>query len=213
MKTVFVVGGGNSLAGFDFTLLKDVDTIVVNKAIFDVPNPTHFVTIDHSFLGKIDKNKLKKINCKKHFIINLEQSYMKLTKENTVIDLRGNNKYDLSLFDYGHISNKSIGFGFSFLEFKSGENSGHSAVQLAILLGYKTIYLLGLDYNTQNDATHYHGGYGETVQAFNEKCLNYRKKFIVGIEDVKKQKIKLISLSSISALNKYIPFEKVEDVL
>ena len=49
----FIVGGGSSLKKFDFTKLANKNTIVVNKAIVDVPNPKHFITMDYTFLKKI----------------------------------------------------------------------------------------------------------------------------------------------------------------
>ena len=48
----FVVGGGPSLNGFDFTQLNEFDTIAVNKSVEYIPNPTYFITTDYSYFVK-----------------------------------------------------------------------------------------------------------------------------------------------------------------
>ena len=48
----FVVGGGPSLNGFDFTQLNGYDTIAVNKSVEFIQNPTHFITTDYSYFLK-----------------------------------------------------------------------------------------------------------------------------------------------------------------
>ena len=48
----FVVGGGPSLCGFDFSQLNGYDTIAVNKSVEFIQNPTHFITTDYSYFLK-----------------------------------------------------------------------------------------------------------------------------------------------------------------
>ena len=44
----FIVGGGPSLTGFDFSQLNGYDVIAVNKAVEYVHNPKYFITCDYS---------------------------------------------------------------------------------------------------------------------------------------------------------------------
>ncbi len=45
----------------------------------------------------------------------------------------------------------------------SGNNCGVTALSVAVALGYKTIYLLGMDARFGSGESHYHGGYGHNV--------------------------------------------------
>ncbi len=59
----FVVGGGPSLNGFDFSELNGFDTIAINKSVEFIQNPTYFITTDYSYFIKaslpLDKIKHK----------------------------------------------------------------------------------------------------------------------------------------------------------
>lgn len=52
MKEVFVIGGGNSLNGFDFSRLAGKTTIAVNGACFYVPEVNHIIWSDIDFWPK-----------------------------------------------------------------------------------------------------------------------------------------------------------------
>ena len=49
MKEVFIIGGGESLKGFDFSTLKNKNTIAVNYAINYVPNCKVLVAFDTNY--------------------------------------------------------------------------------------------------------------------------------------------------------------------
>jgi len=211
---IFIVAGGPSLQGFDFSLLKDEDTIVVNKSIFHVPTPNYFITSDYTFLRKIDINTFRSIKTTKCFVINRSHDFLKEIN-GQVVDTRFNLIYRLGDFTLLIKSWKRSGMGLTFNEFRNGENSGYCALQLAIILGYEKIYLLGIDLVSQENRTHFHQGYGKDVESFNKILDIYHKEYIIGITEVKtlKPQVEITSCSSISPLNYVLPYVDIKDIL
>ena len=208
------MGGGPSLKDFDFSKLNGHHVIAVNKSIFDVHHANYFLTIDYTFLRKIDLIKFNQINTTKVFVINLANNYIKEVS-GKIIDTRWNLFYDLKPFDV-IIKSKSInGFGNTFGDFRNGLNSGYCALQLAILLRYTKINLLGFDLSIDKNKTHYHTGYSGTTEAqFVSRLEEYYKFFENGLIQLREQnpEVKVVSCSSISKLNQiieYIPVEKI----
>jgi hypothetical protein len=216
-SSVFIIGGGPSLKGFDFLRLRDVDTIVTNVAVFDVPNADYFVTVDYTFLNKV-RGRLNAFHRKqvtKIFVANL--GHPDLAEANGAFrDIRNNLTYNLCDFDMIIKSYERVGMGTTFYDFRTGDNSGFCALQLAVLLGYTKIYLLGIDLIVGKTDTHYHKIYLDTAQKqFNEKLVQYDKAFRQGIEQLKLQSpdCKVVSCSEISSLNNVIDFKSLESVL
>jgi len=213
---VFVVGGGPSLRGFDFGLLDGYDTIAINKAIFSVKDPTYFITIDYTFLRKIDKAALARTQCPKFFVANYDNSYIK-DVNGAIVDTRFNLVYNLKDFDVIVKSKLSHGMGFTFSDFRNGVSSGFCGLQLAVLLGYTKIYLLGIDLSVDPAAaggTHYHGGYGEPSDKFAGKLDRYFQEFKHGLERLQNARpdISVISCSPNSRLNEIIKYGSLEEV-
>lgn len=202
-KDIYIVGGGPSLKKFNFERLKNKTTIATNMAIFDVPEADYFITVDYTFLKKMGSLTGKFLSNKssKFFIVNLANNYLKESNGN-ITDNRFNWVYDLSLFDIIIKSRQACGFGFSFNDFRSGTNSGYCAIQLAILMGYTRIHLLGIDL-TVRVRTHYHRKYRNNPK-FARALNTHVSYFISGIEQLKTSGVELISRSDISLLNKTI---------
>ena len=212
-ERVFIICGGPSLRDFDFSKLKNEDTITVNKSIFDVPSPNYFITVDYTFLQKINISQFKSIKTRKVFVVDFHFPFLK-EQNGLIVDTRTNLIYYLNAFDFVVKSYKAEGIGYSFDDFRTGLNSGYCALQLAVILGYKEIYLLGLDLNVDK-ATHYHGGYGEGKSSFKCKLETYCNYFGVGLGLLisNRRGIKVISGSSTSRLNQIIPYVNVNEVL
>jgi len=219
---IFVVGGGPSIKNLDLNALKNKDVVAVNKSIFDVPESKYFITIDYTFLRKIDSNKFKKMKATKFFVANFFVEYLKYI-DGRIVDTRNNFKkkngiglmYHLPDFDIIIKSKQSSGMGLVFNDFRSGGNSGFCGLQLAVMLGYKKIYLLGMDMNDSESETHYHGGYGEPAERFYAKAQNYLENFISGINElsIKKPEVQVFSCSPVSKLNQYITYKNFKDVV
>jgi hypothetical protein len=214
-EEVFIIGGGPSLKNFDFLKLADKDTIVVNKSILHVPFPSYFITVDYTVLGKIGIQSFKQVNTTKIFVANFSIPTLK-EADGVITDTKFNLAYEnLTFFDRVIKSHKSDGIGLSFDDFRSGSNSGFCAFQLAVLLGYKKIYLLGIDLDTSNNITHYHGGYGEGVGSFDVKLKDYFMSFKAGLLQLSilREDIKVFNCSITSALNYILPYKSVEEIL
>ena len=212
-KEVYLIGGGPSLKGIDLNLLKDKTTIVTNKAIFDVPNPDMFITVDNSFFLKI-KEKMKKftsINAWKVFVVDLSYDYIR-DEDGAFYDTRAkhHNPYKTSHVDTIIKAHKKEGIGFTWNDFRTGVNSGFCALQLAVLLGYEKIHLLGYDLCTTT-RTHYHDGYPECkVDPFNILLTKYQEYFSKALPEILLRGIKVVSHSPISFLNEILLYEELK---
>lgn len=172
-NSVYIVGGGSSLKNFDFNILKDKETICVNKSVFDVPNPNYFITIDYLFTKKF---MVCSIKCPKIFIANFAIDRL-FEIDGQIVDKKKNIKYNLENFDLIIKSKKISGCGKLWNDFRNGIHSGFCALQFAYLMGYENIYLLGFDYNISND-THYHNEYDDSQFAtFYNNYYDYIKSF------------------------------------
>ena len=212
----FVVGGGPSLNGFDFTQLNGFDTIAVNKAVEYIPNPTYFITTDYSYFTKasLPIERIKQKTKHTYFVANMTHGYMSYQK-GSIVDTRMNFVYK-DLYQYTDVieSNKTDGFGSSLAEFSNGNNSGHCGIQLALLLGYKKIYLLGFDLNV-GCQTHFHQSYRDIDQkSFKNKVKNYAVTLNNALGSYKGSR-EIINLSNSSVLvnSPYILTQSFNDVL
>lgn len=219
---VFIVGGGTSLSGFDFSRLDNEDTIVINKSIESVNKATYFITMDYTFIN--DRNKLSNADFNiikskadnSYFIINTSHKYIQ-NVNGVYTDTRIGLKYnELSKFT-GIIKspnsyNISTGFSNTLDNFSNGNNSGYCALQLAILLGYNEIYLLGLDLSLRGTETHFHSGYKQSIGRFSNNINEYKSIFAKSLQ-LSKIKDKIISCSPTSYLNNFIKYKDINEVL
>lgn len=213
---IFVIGGSYSVNINDLKLLKNCDTIAVNKSIINVQNPNYFVTIDYSIFNSKkwnnSRNIVKNIKCDKYFIANFASGNLKWI-DGYVTDIKHRIRYDLKWDKFNIVeSNKCVGFGKDFNDFRNGENSGHCAIQLAIALGYTDIFILGIDMNIKNK-THFHGGYGQKRDRISRDLNKYYENFRKSVQDYKKLGINLISCSKDSRLNNLLPYINFKEVI
>lgn len=213
MKTCYVVGGGESLTGFNFNVLMGKNTIVINKALFYVHNPTYFITLDYTFLRKIQIDKFIASHTNKIFVINFGSGQLDVIN-NKITDIRSHRTYDkLNLFSTVIRSNIIEGVGLNNKDFRTGNNSGYCGLQLALILGYKKIYLLGFDLIAKNK-THFHDGYTQNITYFNKNLRSYQTHFMRGFEQIKQKfpDVSIISMSKDSILNRYIEYRGLNTI-
>ena len=200
---IFVIGGGASLIGFDFDRLRDKDTIAVNMAVLDVPNPTYGITADSTIFRKVQEGYFKEVETTWVLVTNPNHCTMKW-KDGKFVHKNG---FVYNLFCMNMIiRNADVeGIGFTFNNFKTGYNSGFSGFQLAVLLGYKKIYLLGFDL-VSGTQCHYHNRYkGRKIKK--ESFDRYYNNFVLALKRIKEDTdIEVFSCSPISKLNKMIPY-------
>jgi len=209
-NSVYIVGGGVSLKGFDFkNKLRGKRVIAVNKAINFLPRADFFITMDYTFLRKINNKPYPFCQADKIFVLNLDADYI-MFDNGLPVDTRFNLKYELQDFDVVIKSYKTNGIGFKFSDFRNGENSGFCALQFAVIMGFSPIYLLGIDLKCAGNNTHFHNGYGEAKSKFEQKLERYYQMFFVALSLLKtKSQFKVYSCSPISRLNDVIPFKEI----
>jgi len=205
--SVYILAGGESLTGFDFNKLENKDVIAVNKSILSYPKAKYFITMDFTALKKMD---FKNIVCDstKIFIANFTFDYIKEI-DGRITDTRFGLVYKLEDFDMIIKSYYKMFFGDNFNIFSNGQNSAFCALQLAIVLGYKNIYLLGLDLTCKNK-THFHSGYGQDIEKFKKSLDEYYSYFYHSILKFKeKSDINIYSCSKISRLNYILKYKAI----
>jgi hypothetical protein len=153
----FIVGGGPSLYNFNFERLANEDTICVNDSVWYVPNPTAFITMDFTFCGKHNlvgppdlyregrSKAFVESPAYKVFVVAFSGERLGMT-DHGVIDRNIGLEYDLRLFNETIFVSAYGGIGTTKDDFRCGSESGYSAIQLAVVMGYKNIYLLGMDF-------------------------------------------------------------------
>jgi len=205
--SVYIIAGGESLTSFDFNKLENKDVICVNKSILSYPKAKYFITMDFTALKKMD---FKNIACDstKIFIANFTFDYIKEI-DGRITDTRFGLVYKLEDFDVIIKSYYRESFGLDFKHFANGQNSAFCALQLAVSLGYKNIYLLGLDL-TCATKTHFHSGYGQDITKFQQSLSEYYSYFHFSILELQEQSdINIYSCSKISRLNDILKYKEI----
>lgn len=139
-ETVYIVGGGPSLTGFDWEKLKNKKTIGINRAFLSVPEITVLYWMDRQiytwYKKEIDAYKGLKITTS--------------IPENAASDI-----YVIKSLSYaGLYQNPEY--------ICKGCNSGAGAIDLAFKLGASRIILLGYDMQPGSSGqSHWHEGYGQ----------------------------------------------------
>ena len=153
-ETVFIIGGGPSLKGFNWSLLAGKKTIAINRAIQFYPKADALYFTD----GRVYSWYKKDID---------EFKGLKYT-------IRNLGAHDGTI----NILRKGVKFGLEAerTSLAHGNNSGYAAINLAVHLGAKKIILLGYDMGNDGTVSHFHDGY--PVPTTSEKI--YRDQFIPG---------------------------------
>jgi len=123
-EDVFLIGAGSSLKGFDFSLLKNKKTIVINHMITECPGASALLFFDREFVN-IRKERIQ--NFKGLIFSSMRSGYRSNTKKDYYYstDLRNvPDKFNLGLY---------------------GKRSSLAALNLALVMGAKRVYLLGYD--------------------------------------------------------------------
>lgn len=211
-KEVYVVAGGPSLEGFDFSKLRGKDTIAVNMAALDVPDPTFCITADSRILRKLQEGFFNKVSSCWVVVTNPNHASMKWEGGRFVHKDSGF-VYNLLIPNMIIRNTGTEGIGFRWNDFRTGYNSGFCGFQLAVLLGYDRIYLLGFDMVSKKDRGHYHKRYGDR-RIPDRKLDQFYHNFVRAIKSIRENTdIEVISCSDVSRLNDLIPYVPFENTL
>jgi len=201
----FILGGDESLSGFNYSILDNNITIGINRS-FESYNSTLLYSMDTRLYNWITLGKL--------------DEYDKSNVKQKWYDYTGQPVYlcPLSNFEFGkevcvvrrlmHMSiSKSLNTGIY-----GGNNSGIGAIMLAIALGFKFIFLLGIDMRIVNK-THHHSGYpNQSVDRLKSKLDKYISMFNEIAPMIKDAGIRVINLNKESAL-KCFDFTDIKEVI
>lgn len=179
-ETVYIIGGGPSLKGFNWNLLRGKKTIALNKAIQFWPEADVVYWTD----GRVwtwHKEDIIKFKGKRYTLA--PRSY----------------PCDVSVLKRG----KKFGIEWSTDSIAHGNNSGAAAINLAIHLGASKIILLGYDMGRLNKESHFHNGYPTKVTGDNI----YKKQFLPAFgainEEIKGKGIQIFNACPTSKLNTF----------
>lgn len=190
----FIIGGGESLSGFNFDRLDRYLTIGINRAFLFYPKVSINYLMDLDFYDKIKEQFLKYRGLKVFLTPPNDRKFEEgvyLVRNTQSLGIHG----DLDVGIYG------------------GQNSGVGALTLALTLKANPIYLLGFDFKC-GAQSHWHGGYADNrdLNTFNKKLDEQRQE----IESIKPLadalNIEIFNLSSNSNLQNF-SYKEVDEVL
>lgn len=192
----FLLGGGPSLIGFDFERLRGRGRVIaINRAFEYAPFADVLFFMDHKFyqMCHTDPERFTKWQAFKGFKI--------------FLNLIGRKVEDV-------YSVKSLGRRGVSYSLKSGlyhgNNSGMGALQLAMAMKAKPIYLLGYDMQYENGHSHFHNGYvGRTPERI---VQGFSREFEIMAETMDGRKADIVNLNPRSGL-KIFQFSTIEEVL
>ena len=197
----FIVGGGPSLKGFDWSCLKGERVIAINRAFEDLPDADIVFSMDYRWhtwvtAGRLGSDVLRKYQNFKGYKVQLPTT----DKQKFASDVVAIKPYP------GLRVSPSLRYGLV-----PGDNSAIGATNLAICLGCSEIYLLGIDMrgDGKGHQTHYHSGYpekqGEVIYKQFTATWNV-------FANTAKERARIVNLSPISELECF-EFGSIEEVL
>lgn len=188
-RPVWIVGGGPSLKGFNFSYLRDLDVVAINKSFMDLPFAKIVWWTDAKFYLMCLNNKWPLM---KHLGVKCAGT-----------DHRDDVKYPKEVRQFKFDGSSGLSFAEGYL--RHGNNSGYAAINLVIAYGARRIRLLGYDMKlSESGDDHYHDGYpgfSKTKQrTYTEKMLPYFDKML---PDLKRCGAEVINCNPDSALNTF----------
>lgn len=202
-KECFIVGGGPSLRGFDWSKLKGRRTVAINRA-FEMFDPTILFSMDTRFLrwvmdGQYGENVKEKFLRTKSYKCWLCTYKASLPDDIFIVKVHKNYSTGFKAFT----SSMKHGIGH-------GNNSGYGALNLVCCLRASPIYLLGFDMKHEGGITHWHKGHPRPQPDFVLK--NFLSYFKHSAWKIKQMGIRVINLCPGSALTCF-PKLRIEEVL
>jgi hypothetical protein len=200
----FVVGGGPSLSGFDFSRLRGRGRVIaVNKAFYDCPFADVLIGMDHSFFRWADTGRLAKGELGKKY----RDAYRAFKGIKVFIVSRSTRVTGVKIAKRTQ-NPKYIGKMEAGIY--TGNNAGVGALSFAAMMGCNPIYLLGMDC-THNKKSHFHDGYPQRIQTKNT-ARSFISHFRAAGNELKKAGFQIYNCSPISKINTF-PKIDIDEVL
>lgn len=173
-RKCFLIGGGPSLRGFDYSQLKGHATIAVNKSFLAYPQADIMFAMDEQvWTGFTHSPNPEWIKYRPQW-----QAY-----EGIKLFYRAQGtafQFDDSVYFIKALNRNCLSLDLQ-AGIYGGTNSGYGALMLAIALESTSIGLLGYDFTcgATNDKTHHHDGYaGQDAAQLGKKLVEFMKCFI-----------------------------------
>lgn len=205
-KPCFILAGGTSISNLDFSLLKDYLTIGINMSFIKY-NTTINYSMDPDLYSNIYEGKYtEKQNCN---VLERWNQYTGIRVLLSPMELRrfsGNNIYLIR-----RKLTPSVDFSDLDKGIYGGISSATGAINLALALGSRQIYLLGYDMQCTNK-THWHNGYPEQdITEFQDKLKRYCKEIENLSSEWESIGAKIVNLNRFSSL-KCFKFDNLKNI-
>jgi len=217
-KRAFIIGGGPSVEGFDYSVLDGEITIGINKSGLEFKNSTIWYAMDYNLIGLILSGRLGEI-CKRRWD-DYQGLKTFLVPFSAVKPIVGEPIYAIRRW-----AKPFRKFSFRLSDgLYGGNNSGYGALELAVCMGCNPIYLLGFDMRTKLvggvERTHSHDGYPylwggdyeSKLKDFKIRTQGYIDEFRRVSIFLQNAGIQVYNLCQDSALDCF-DFERLEDIL
>jgi len=201
-KPVYIVGGGTSLRGFDFSLLDKKQHIAVNAAMYDCHNAQIGFFADKRFYNDFGMS-LWNFRNPKGDPYNKNDGIIYTTFEGANDDSWSDSRTVIIDSENESIFSKKILGSFS--------NSGLMAINLAYLLGARKIYLLGFDCSNTGEHDRYHTRYKRKISedSYAKMIKDFKELSSYINKNVKDLEITNISENSLLNVFPRIPYKDV----
>lgn len=94
----------------------------------------------------------------------------------------------------------TYGISHQWPKLRTGQNSGYQAINLAYLLGYKTLILLGYDMQETGGEVHWHGLHQGLMNPSDTQFSRWRENFIVLAHELRDRGLEVINATRQTAL-------------
>jgi len=167
----FILGGGESLKGFDFSLLRGEKVIAVNRAFESYPNADIWYAMDVALYNSMRSGVLSE--GEKYDVYKLWQEFQGIKM--FLCPINYYKFYDK--IHYVRRNTKAVVSNDLNQGIHGGNNSGFGALMLALTLRANPIFLLGYDLKIR-ETTHYHSGYPkQDKEALAKKLVVFTEQF------------------------------------
>jgi hypothetical protein len=207
MKSIecHIIGRGPGLNVAEVQAIDQAKTPIfaVNHAINIVPHAEYFVTVDINIMNPKLRTMLSECENTHKIFVGCWMPYrvkweMRDGLGRVPVDQKNGIVYDLTPFD--EVLEAPICEGFALNQYRSGGNSGHAAVSVAIMMGYKIIHLHGFDFQIVGGQWHYDERVRPMDKNPNERYAMFFDYFLAGLPFCKEHCIRFINHSPLSRL-------------
>jgi hypothetical protein len=196
----FIIGGGPSLRGFDFSRIRGERTIAVNSAYLDAPWADIMFSMDMSFFRMVRAEQLGPGSLKAFGDFKGIKCFLEID----------NHTYPPPIhYVRGFVTYNGLPAGLKS-GLWTGANSGFGALMLAYCLRASPICLLGFDMTHLSGRSHYHNRYRRRQPP--QQVARFRRAFEHIAPAIKAKGIEVLNLSASSAMRCFA-FKTLEEVL